>query len=102
MDLQDLHPLRETASIADLFPMFKICFKTRSKRVKFQHGLKHSLLRKLGLKMPKSDREIEEDPFLLFGYCTNAFFDLLLSLTCMFISVFVFCLPILSIYRNGL
>lgn len=102
MDLQDQHPLRETAQIQDVFPVFKIFCKTRSKKVRFQQGLKHSLLKKLGLKMPKTDREIEEEPFLIFGYCTNAYFDVLLSLFHMFGAIFVFSLPILYIYRMGI
>jgi len=44
------------------------------------------------MKIPKSDLQLEEDPYLRLGYGMNSYFDVVISLFSMmvFISVFAF------------
>lgn len=55
----------------------------------------------MDLEIPKSDRDIEQEPFLLFGYGVNAYFDLTLSLLQMFLVISVLCVPVMAIYSKG-
>jgi hypothetical protein len=58
------------------------------------------MLLELEIKMPKSEIEIQEDPFLILGYGVNAFFDILLSLCMMFCFISVASIPIFIIYSS--
>ena len=42
------------------------------KKTSYKFGLKRALRSKLGLKMPKTDIKIEEDPFLRLGKCPES------------------------------
>ena len=63
------HPLK-SAHITDVLPPLKMvdhwkCIGKKKRTYKF--ALKSALRKKLGLKMPKTDLAIEEDPFLRLG-----------------------------------
>jgi len=74
------------------------------RKTSYNFGLKKALRGKLGLKMPKTDLAIEEDPFLRLGYGMNAYYVLLRQLATMFILLSLFTLPLMVIYSsyNGL
>jgi hypothetical protein len=98
MEIEDIHPLREKASIADVLPFLKPCFK---KRKDFKNALRESFLEELGIKIPKGDKEITDNPFLLLGYGINAQFDIMLSMVYMFICITIFCIPVYYVYKNN-
>jgi hypothetical protein len=98
MDIEDQHPLRQRVEFEHITPILTWCFK--SKKKPFKHDLQKSMLLELGMKMPKSEEQLKEDPFLILGYGINAFFDILLSLCIMFISITIFSLPIYYIYSS--
>ena len=52
-------------------------------------------------KVPKSDNEILDNPYLILGYGINAYHDILQSLFLMFICISIFCLPIYYTYAQG-
>ena len=58
------------------------------------------MLHELGIKMPKSEKQIKEDPYLIIGYGINAFFDILLSLCTMFCMISIAAIPIFFIYSS--
>jgi hypothetical protein len=66
----------------------------------FKYALKEALLKELGLKPPKNDKMIAQDPFLMLGYGINAFFDLLSSLSTMFLWITIFFIPVFHIYAS--
>jgi len=56
------------------------------------------MLKELGVKVPKNEQQISQDPYLVLGYGVNAYFDILLSLSAMFICITLFAIPIFWIY----
>ncbi len=59
------------------------------------------MLKDLGVKMPKNEEQISQDPYLVLGYGINAYFDILYSLSLMFVCITIFCLPVYWIYSSG-
>jgi len=55
----------------------------------------------MGIKMPKSDKEIEADPFLLLGFGVNSYFDVMLELMKMNICITIFVLPLFYCYSHN-
>lgn len=51
--------------------------------------------------MPKSDKLIEEDPFLLLGFGVNSYFDVMLALMKMNILITIFVLPLFYCYSHN-
>lgn len=100
-DIEDMHPLRDTVCMEDILPPWGWVFPRNDRKAKFRHGLRQAFLMELDLKMPKSETEIQKDPFLILGYGINSYFDLLILLCKMFLSISVFSLPILAIYSSG-
>ena len=96
MDIEDIHPLREKVELEHITPILTWCFK--SKKREFKYNLRQAMLHELGIKMPKSEKQTQEDPFLILGYGVNAFFDILLSLCLMFCTISIAALPIFYIY----
>ena len=66
----------------------------------FKYALKEALLKELGLKAPKNDKLIAKDPFIMFGYGINAFFDMLSSISTMFVWITIFMIPVFHIYAS--
>ena len=98
MDIQDQMPIREMTDLWHIAPWFKMCFKPR--KMPFKLALKKALLQEMGLEAPESDKQIAEDPFLILGYGINAFFDIISSLSVMFIWITIFFLPLFYIYSS--
>lgn len=102
MDIEDTNPLRDRVSPGHIAKCLTTCFKSTNKRSQFRHSLRLSLLQELKFKVPKSDNELLEDPYLILGYGINAYYDILYSLCCMFICITIFCLPIFYTYSRGI
>lgn len=67
----------------------------------FKRNLKECIFSELGMEVPQSDRDIDDEPFLYFGYGVAAYFDLTVGLLQMFLVISVCCLPVLWIYSKG-
>ena len=72
----------------------------RKPKKDFRLSLRKSLLKKMDMKMPKSDLQLEEDPFLRLGFGMNAYFDTLFYLMIMMVFISVFSLPSMYIYSS--
>lgn len=66
----------------------------------FRLAMRKALLKKMDMKMPKTDMKLEEDPFLRLGFGMNAYFDTLRYLTLMMIFIFLCILPVMSFYQG--
>ena len=78
MDIDDMHPMRKVSMI-DILPFlkpFRRCLKPPKED--FDHALRSSMLKELGLKMPKTEIELQKEPFLRLGYGVNSYFDIIL------------------------
>jgi hypothetical protein len=61
-----------------------------------------AIMADLNIKIPATDQVLQEEPFLIFGYGVNAFFDLMISLSYMCIAITIFLLPLFYGYsQNG-
>ena len=92
-------PLRQRIQPHHIHPILNCCFK--KKKDDFKHNLKFAILQELNLKMPKSESDLLEDPFLILGFGVNSYFDFLLALSRMFLVITVFSLPLMIIYSRG-
>ena len=54
--------------------------------------------KKLDIKIPKAEKDIEDEPFVMLGYGVNAYFNILKYLGIMFFMISLFSIPIYSIY----
>ena len=72
----------------------------KKQKTSFLSGLKHSLRHKLGIKVSKSDRNLEEDPYLRLGYGLNAFFNLLCHLLLLILLCSLITVPLLMIFAR--
>jgi hypothetical protein len=43
----------------------------------FRANLRIALLNELGLKLPKTEKKVNKNPFLLLGYGVNSYFEVL-------------------------
>jgi len=50
------------------------------------------------IKMPKSENQLFEDPFLILGYGLNAYFDMMISMAMFCLMVTLFMLPVYNGY----
>ena len=75
-----------------------MCLK---KKPDFNHSLRKALLKEMKIKMPKSDEEIVNSPFLMLGYGVNAYFDIMLSLVWMFSCITIFVIPLFYAYSQN-
>jgi hypothetical protein len=55
----------------------------------------------MDLKVPKSDVNIQNNPFLILGYGVNAYFEIIDSLFRMMFVVTLAFLPVMSIYSSN-
>ena len=53
------------------------------------------------VKLPKSESELQEDPYLLLGYGLNSYYQVMFSLFGMFFWVSVFCFPLYIILAGN-
>ena len=98
MDIEDAYPLRSMVEAPMILPLFNKCFK---KKRNFRLELKSALLKKLEIKVPKTDIMMQQDPYILLGFGINSYFDLLWSLSMMMAVITVFSIPIYYIYGGG-
>ena len=75
MDIEDNHPLYEIAKFQHILPAFQRCMKLP--KPDFKTSLKMAILKEMKLKVPKTDKKIERNPFLLLGYGVNSYFNVL-------------------------
>jgi len=101
MDIEDIHPLRSRVKFDHILPVLKIFRKCIKKKPDFKHSLRKTLLDEMKIKMPKSENQIIEDPFLILGYGVNAYFDIMLSLCFGLITITVFCLPLFYFFSHN-
>lgn len=104
------HPLSDIPLLKALpyLSMVKCCLKKPKKN--FRNALRRSLLKRLEIKMPKSDIKLEEDPYLLLGkkivpltslgYGMNAYYDFIKSLGILFLLIAIFSIPAMSIFAK--
>jgi hypothetical protein len=55
----------------------------------------------MNIKLPKSEQNIIDDPFLTLGYGLNAYFDIMVSLSYMCLCIMLFMSPIFYGYANN-
>ena len=55
----------------------------------------------MGMKVPNSETELIENPFLILGYGINAYFDMMLQLCEMFLIITVFFIPVYIWYAGN-
>jgi hypothetical protein len=65
------------------------------KKKPFAQALKLSILQELNLTPPEENLS---EPFLTLGYGVNAYFDILASVSKMFLWVTIFAIPIFYVY----
>ena len=99
MDIDDLHPLRDRVRKHHILPCLKAFNKNNEHTFEFQ--LRGAILEDMDIKMPKSDKEIEADPFLLLGFGVNSYFDVMLELMKMNLMITIFILPIFYCYSHN-
>jgi hypothetical protein len=75
MDIQDLHPLHDMARMQQALPYLKYCMK--KPKPYFTGELRKALLKEMGMKLPKTEKKVAKNPFLLLGYGVNSYFDVL-------------------------
>jgi len=75
MDIEDNHPLYDIVKFQHILPEFSRCFKPA--KPTFKTLLRKVLLTELKLKLPKTDKKIARNPFLLLGYGVNSYFNVL-------------------------
>lgn len=102
MDVEDLHPLRARAKRYHILTICQSCLKKKNEKPDFVPALRRSMLDELGIKIPESEEQLAQDPFLMLGYGVNAYFDIMFSLVIMYACITVFCLPVFHAYAaNG-
>ena len=101
MDIEDLHPLRDRAKVDHILPSLSCLRKCKKKKPDFKHALRKTLLEEMQIKMPKSESQIIEDPFLILGYGVNAYFDIMLSLVYLCLTVTLFVIPLYWVYSQN-
>jgi len=55
----------------------------------------------MGIKLPKSESQVIEDPFLILGYGLNAYFDIMTALAVMCLMITLFISPVLFHYAGN-
>jgi len=99
MDIEDQHPLRERAKLVHILDFCGYCLSYQKKKPNFKFALRQSLMAEMGIKVPKSEEQLIEDPFLILGYGINAYFDVMFQLCLMFFTISLFFIPVFSWYK---
>jgi hypothetical protein len=102
MDVEDLHPMRRSAKLDDILPFLKPFRKCRkARKPDFRYALRKTLLEEMQIRMPKSETQLQKEPFLMLGYGVNAYFDIMLSIFYMFVFISLVCIPIFYCYSQN-
>lgn len=100
MVIEDSHPLARIPLLKAL-PYLRFCRCCLKKPKKdYRLALRKALLKKMDMKMPKTDIQLEQDPFLRLGFGMNAYFDTLRYLMILMLLIFVFSVPTMYIYSS--
>jgi len=75
MDIEDIHPLMNRAKAQHILPCLRHCMG--EPKPEFTDQLRIVLLAELGLKLPKTEKKVAKNPFLLLGYGVNSYFNVL-------------------------
>ena len=76
-------------------------FCGRKKGKDFKKAVRSILSKKLNIKIPKAEQDIEDEPFVMLGYGVNAYFNILKYLGIMFFMISLFSIPIFVIYSGN-
>ena len=71
------------------------CCLLKKRKPSFKIGLKKGLRERLGIKVPKSDKVLEQDPYLRLGYGLNAYFDIMIQLMMLMLICMLVTVPIM-------
>jgi hypothetical protein len=82
-----------------VLPFLKFCGRRKGKD--FKKAVRKILSKKLDIKIPKAEQDIEDEPFVMLGYGVNAYFNILKYLGVMFFMITLFSIPIYSIYFHN-
>lgn len=102
MDVEDLHPMRRSAKLDDILTFlkpFRKCKKAR--KPDFRYALRKTLLEEMQIRMPKSETQLVNEPFLRLGYGVNSYFDIMLSIFYMFSFISLVCIPMFYCYSTN-
>lgn len=77
------------------------CRKKKERKPDFRQALRSCILKDLGIKEPKTDREVDEDPFRLLGYGVNSYFDFMYYLMKMFLAITILMIPVYCLYAGN-
>ena len=82
-----------------MLPFLKFCGRRKGKD--FKKAVRKILSKKLDIKIPKAEKDIEDEPFVMLGYGVNAYFNILKYLGIMFFMISLFSIPIYTIYSGN-
>lgn len=99
MDIEDQHPLRDRAKLVHILDFCGYCLSYQTKKPNFRFALRQSLMAEMKIKIPKSEEQLIQDPFLILGYGINAYFDVMFQLCLMFFTISLFFIPVFSWYK---
>jgi len=99
MDIQDNHPLVDKIRMQHIMPCLKHC--TGQPKPEFNAQLRIAMLKELGLKLPKTEKKVNKNPFLLLGYGVNSYFDVIEQMSKMFVFISIFFIPVMAIYHDN-
>ena len=94
--------MRQKADIDEILPCLSCCRGKCSwlphKKKDLTFALRKAIHKELGIKMPKGESKIENNPFLMLGFGMNAFLEMKLVLMYMFLCITIFLIPVYIIY----
>jgi hypothetical protein len=90
-----MHPIASLAKYHHIMPCLKPFKRCSKGKPSFDHSMRESILKDMGMEMPGNDAEVVEDPFILLGYGINSFFDLMSQLFWFAIFVTIFMMPLM-------
>jgi hypothetical protein len=82
-------------------PCLKVLNRCVKKKPNFKHALRRTILKEMNIKLPKSETQLIEDPFLLLGYGLNAYFDIMVALSYMCLCITLFLSPVFYGYAHN-
>ena len=107
-DVQDMHPLRQSAKWQHIVPTmgrivqtYGCCQACRHTKKDFKEAVKRSMLAELELNVPTSEMDAMHDPYMTAGYGVNSYFENLAAISMMFIAISLCALPVFWIYSQG-
>jgi hypothetical protein len=69
------HPMRDTP-MSKVWPFLDLCRCGRKEKKNFKIALKKTIRNELGIPVPKGDKNISSNPYLLLGFGFNAYFKI--------------------------